>query len=98
MKSEETPLRIGWASRDVTPYGRKVDLAGQFHMRITDVVNDPVTVTALAISSGDSAEDAVVFVSCDTAVIPAYLIEECEEETLKEINALFPEQDKETAK
>ena len=89
MEPKDTPLLIGWASRDVTPYGRKVDLAGQFHMRITDVVNDPVTVTALAISSGDAAEGAVVFVSCDTAVIPAYLIEECETK-IKERSGSFP--------
>ena len=89
MKPEETPLRIGWASRDVTPYGRKVDLAGQFHMRITDVVHDPVTATALTIASGDNAEDAVVFVSCDTVGIPAYLIEECEAK-IKERSGSFP--------
>ena len=83
------PLRIGWATRDVTPYGRKVDLSGQFHMRITDVVNDPVTVTALAIASSDNGEDAVVFVSCDTAVVPAYLIEECESK-IRERSDSFP--------
>ncbi|MCK5801437.1 MAG: hypothetical protein KAI66_01330 [Lentisphaeria bacterium] len=89
MKSKKSSLQIGWASRDVTPYGRKVDLSGQFHMRITDVVNDPLTVTALAISSGDAADNSVVFVSCDTAVIPAYLIEECEAK-IREKSDSFP--------
>lgn len=77
MNAKENDLLIGWASRDATPYGKKVDLAGQFYMRITEEVNDPVMVTALAMSSDASLENAVVFVSCDTSAIPAYLLDEC---------------------
>jgi hypothetical protein len=64
-------LAIGWASRDVTP-DRPVNLRGQFHMRITDKVRDPVTVTALAVSAGEGkARDAsFIWVSCDTVGIP----------------------------
>jgi len=87
--SKESSLRIGWAARDVTPYGRKVDLAGQFRMRITDVVNDPLTVTVLAVSSGDAATDAVVFVSCDISVIPIYLIEDVQER-IRDRSPSFP--------
>ncbi len=54
-------LSVGWATRNVTP-DRPVNLAGQFHMRISKGIKDPVTVTALALSSAD---DALVFVSCD---------------------------------
>ncbi|MCP3967328.1 MAG: hypothetical protein GY750_08685 [Lentisphaerae bacterium] len=72
-------LLIGWSGKDVTPYGKKVNLTGQFHMRITDKVKNPVTVTALAISSSDMPENSAVFVSCDTAVIPMYLVRECED-------------------
>lgn len=71
-------LRIGWASRDITPSG-KVNLAGQFGMRITTEVKDPLSVTALALSRGDNAADAVIFVSCDTVTIPAYMVDRCRE-------------------
>jgi hypothetical protein len=61
-------LSIGWASRDVTP-DRPVNLCGQFHMRISKGVKDPVTVTALALSAGSSPSDQIIFVSCDTVVV-----------------------------
>ncbi len=57
-------LRIGWASRDVTP-DRPVVLGAQFKMRISEGVLDPITVTALAITAGESSSDAILFVSCD---------------------------------
>ena len=41
-----SPLRIGWSGRDVTPE-RPVALRGQFHVRVSGRVNDPLTVTAL---------------------------------------------------
>ncbi|MBT3374789.1 MAG: hypothetical protein HN742_21595 [Lentisphaerae bacterium] len=58
-------------------------------MRITDVVNDPLTVTALTISSGDTAADTVVFISCDISVIPVYLIEEAQE-NIRDRSPSFP--------
>lgn len=76
--SAASRLRIGWAVRDVTPKG-KVNLAGQFRMRITDRVRDPVTVTALAISGGEAPEKAVIFVSCDTVSNSVYLTDKCRE-------------------
>lgn len=60
------PVFIGWASRDITP-DRPVNLCGQFHMRISQGVLDPVTVTALSLSAGD---DAVIWVSCDLVQVP----------------------------
>ncbi|MFA6569478.1 MAG: hypothetical protein WCS96_14805 [Victivallales bacterium] len=64
-------ILIGWSSRDVTP-DKPVNLRGQFHMRITSTVKDPVTVTALAISTegGNDAESSFIWVSCDTVGIP----------------------------
>jgi len=59
-------LRIGWASLDVTP-DRPVILRGQFHVRISDSVRDPLTVTALAIESDD---DQCVMVSADRVSVP----------------------------
>jgi len=71
---KSSSLLIGWASRDVTPK-EKVNVAGQFHMRITNVVRDPVTVTALAISGGQDPADSFIFISCDTCMIPAYVVD-----------------------
>ena len=63
-------MRIGWASRDVTP-DRPVMLRGQFNMRISQSVHDPLTVTALALATGD---DQCVMVSVDHVTVPtAYL-------------------------
>jgi hypothetical protein len=74
MESKSNIL-IGWASRDVTPAG-KVNLAGQFNMRLTKEIKDPLFVTALAVSSQDN-KDSFIFVSCDTVTIPAALLEKC---------------------
>ncbi len=66
-------ILIGWASRDVTP-GRTVNLFGQFHSRITSKVNDPLTVTALAVSSGKDG-GSFIWVSCDTCYVPLHVLE-----------------------
>jgi len=52
-------ILIGWGSRDVTPKG-KVSLRGQFHIRISDEVHDPLTTTALAIESEDKSEQSII--------------------------------------
>ena len=75
-QSDNNNLSIGWASRDVTP-DRSVNLRGQFHMRISNGIMDPITITALAISSEDSSSDSVIFVSCDTALISNALANQC---------------------
>ncbi len=54
-------LLIGWASRDVTP-DRPVAIHGQFYLRISEKVLDPITITALVIDNGD---DSVIFLSGD---------------------------------
>jgi hypothetical protein len=58
-------LLIGWAQTDLTPE-KPVALHGQFHVRISEGVEDPITATALALASEDAR---VVFVSCDLCVI-----------------------------
>lgn len=60
-------MYIGWASRDVTP-DRPVVLRGQFHMRISQFVHDPLTVTALVLTTG---EDQCVMLSVDHVNVPA---------------------------
>lgn len=69
------PVFIGWATRDITPT-RPVNLCGQFHMRITSEVLDPVTVTALSLSAGD---DALIWVSCDLVMVPTEVLASCRE-------------------
>lgn len=59
-------LLIGWASKDITPE-KPVALAGQFHVRISKYVNDPLTATALAIESAgkNNGNEQIIMVSCD---------------------------------
>ena len=64
-------LKIGWASVDITP-DEPVEICGQFHVRVSEGVMDPVTATALAMSAGD---EAVVLVSCDLVAISDSLLQ-----------------------
>ena len=64
-------LNIGWASRDVST-DAPITVPGQFHMRISEGVHDPVTVTSLVI---DNEEDMVIFVSADIVVVRAGLLD-----------------------
>jgi len=82
-KNEE--LLIGWATRDITP-DRPVNLCGQFHMRISKGVQDPVTMTALSITSG---QEALVWVSCDLVFIPGEVLSQCRENLRRRLPA-FP--------
>jgi len=69
-KKEESSLRIGWASRDVTPE-RPILLRGQFHARVSEGVKDPLTATALALESvlAGQPNGQAVLVSCDYVAI-----------------------------
>lgn len=71
--SDSEGLLVGWASTDITPVG-KVSLCGQFHMRISDDVKDPVTATALCVSSG---RESFIMVSCDLVFITEAMLEQC---------------------
>lgn len=51
-------LKFGWAEEDLTPK-RKISLAGEFFERVTDEVETPITVTALAIEDADG-EQAII--------------------------------------
>ena len=65
-------LLIGWASRDVST-DKPVNIPGQFHMRISEGILDPVTVTALVIDNG---KDLACFLSADLVVIRCGLLDE----------------------
>lgn len=59
-------LLIGWASRSITP-NRPVALSGQFYVRISKGVLDPITATALSIEGINERGDKeqAIMVSCD---------------------------------
>lgn len=65
-------LKIGWGSRDISTE-RPVDIPGQFYIRVSKGVLDPVTVTALALERNG---EAAVFVSADLVGIRPYLLRE----------------------
>jgi hypothetical protein len=67
------PVMVGWAMQDITP-NLPVSLYGLFHMRVSNGVKDPVTATALSLSSGD---DLFIWVSCDILQIPLKLLTRC---------------------
>ena len=54
-------VKMGWAEEDITPK-KKISLAGQFAERISEYVEKPLTVTAMAVECGD---DQMVIVSTD---------------------------------
>lgn len=65
-------IRIGWAQRDITP-GRPVSLRGQFNLRIATRIQDPLTLTALALHNSD---DYAVLVSVDACGVDPEILAE----------------------
>ena len=72
-------VKIGWASRDITPRV-PVALRGQFNLRIATRVEDPLTLTALAIEA--DGEQAVI-VSLDVVAVDQIVLDGVRE-TLRE--------------
>lgn len=58
-------LKMGWAEADITP-SQPVAIAGNFGLRVSEGVADPLNVTVWAVESG---EGQAIFVSCDLVVI-----------------------------
>ena len=63
-------LLIGWSEANITP-DKKVFLEGQFAERVSEYVEKPLTVTALALASGG---EQAIFVSCDLLQITNELL------------------------
>jgi hypothetical protein len=59
-------VNIGWAETDITPQELPVYIAGQFYIRVSEGIQDPLKATALALESNG---EHVVFVSVDTVSI-----------------------------
>lgn len=71
-------LKIGWAQRNVST-DKPVNIPGQFHMRISQGVMDPLFVSALVIDDGN---DSVIFLSADLVVIRSHLLDEIREKVI----------------
>ena len=80
-------LKIGWSEKSITP-DKKISLVGQFAERISEYVEKPLTVTALAIDSGD---DQVVMVSCDLGSVSWNLLQDVRERLADNDVGLDPE-------
>ena len=74
-ESKQQKILIGWASRDITP-DKTAELFGQFHVRISEYINDPLTVTALAFECGDTSEQGIM-VSIDAAYVKNSIRDKC---------------------
>lgn len=68
--SKTQSLKIGWAMRDIST-DAPVDIPGQFHIRVSQGVRDPVTTTATVIDNG---EEMIIFVSVDCVSIQPRLV------------------------
>ena len=69
---KKNTLKLGWARRDVSTT-EPINLPGQFYMRISTGVLDPVYATALLIEDG---HDLVCFVTLDCVAIRNFLVDE----------------------
>lgn len=70
-------VKIGWSEVDITPKkGVKIGLAGQFFERITDQVESPLKIIAMAVESG---HEQMILVACDLASVSQNLNEAVKE-------------------
>lgn len=65
-------LRFGWAETSITPE-KRISLSGQFAERISEYVQKPLTVTALAVTDG---KEQMVIASADLGAIGWNLMED----------------------
>ena len=68
---EANQLWIGTAETDITP-DLPVAIMGQFHLRLADTVESPLTANVIALESRGASDqlDMAILVSCDVAKIP----------------------------
>ena len=79
-------MKIGWSEKSITP-DKKVSLAGQFAERISEYVEKPLTVTAMAVEQGN---EQMVLCSMDLESARWNLIEAVREELKKRLPELDP--------
>lgn len=66
-------LLVGWSEVSITPDNKRISLAGQFAERISEYVETPVTVTALAVESDG---ESLIMCSCDLINIGKALVQD----------------------
>ncbi|MBR7165393.1 MAG: hypothetical protein IKD18_03845 [Clostridia bacterium] len=64
-------IKFGWSEKNLLPQGAVVSLAGQFYERVSGEVESELTVTCLAMDSGN---DAAIFCSCDLVSVSSALL------------------------
>ena len=71
-----TELMVGTAVIDITPK-EPVALSGQFHLRIANTVETPLTANVIALESRQDglSSDMAIMVSCDLLYIPSEVLE-----------------------
>ncbi|OGV40261.1 MAG: hypothetical protein A2020_15600 [Lentisphaerae bacterium GWF2_45_14] len=77
-------ILVGWGQEDVTPYGKNVSLRGQFHVRLTKEIRDPLMTTALALEAEGKSDQAII-VSLDAVGISNYVTDGCRKVLATEI-------------
>ena len=82
---KENALKIGWASTDISTK-EPVFITGQFHVRISSGILDPITATALWIDNG---KESVCFVSADLISVGSGLLDEVSS-VVKKCNPAVP--------
>jgi len=87
--SDSPPISIGWATRDITPQG-KVRVMGQFHVRVSTGVRNPLTCTALALESGRRGGPHSVLVSVDAPYLIDAVVQRCRRRVAEELPGLDP--------
>jgi hypothetical protein len=84
--SQAKELNIGAATADITPKV-PVALMGQFHMRIANTIETPLSANVLVLESreGSRSLDAAIMVSCDLEGIPPVLLRLVRDEVHKQL-------------
>ena len=67
---------IGWAEESLVPE-KKTRLGGQFYERISEYVESPISVTAMAVESGDQQ---LILMSADLTSMGTHLLQQAREE------------------
>ena len=76
-------LRVGWGQAEITPRGGAVSLYGQWELRITEEIRDPLYAVAMVI---ESAAERTIWVGCDLL----YVYRELREEVCQRLSESLP--------
>ncbi len=80
-------LLIGWAEESLVPE-KKTRLAGQFYERISEYVESPITVTAMAV---ESENQQLILMSADLTLLSTYVLQLAREEFVRICPEVAPE-------